>query len=150
MEIIEKQVEKVKEVPADNYGYNYGRRDINGKANAGLTLVSSQLESMSKSSPVIGFMKPLITRALDKNFSKITKALELIADKDGNVDVEGILTEMMENLMTTNPFSFKTSFIGDIEIGGGQIKFNLPLTNKRLVLNMSDLEAFKETLITKN
>lgn len=38
MEIIEKQVEKVKEVPADNYGYNYGRRDINGKANAGLTL----------------------------------------------------------------------------------------------------------------
>lgn len=35
MEIIEKQVEKVKEVPADNYGYNYGRRDINGKANAG-------------------------------------------------------------------------------------------------------------------
>lgn len=112
--------------------------------------ISSQLESMSKSSPVIGFMKPLITRALDKNFSKITKALELIADKDGNVDVEGILTEMMENLMTTNPFSFKTSFIGDIEIGGGQIKFNLPLTNKRLVLNMSDLEAFKETLITKN
>lgn len=76
--------------------------------------------------------------------------MELIADKDGNVDVEGILTEMMENLMTTNPFSFKTSFIGDIEIGGGQIKFNLPLTNKRLVLNMSDLEAFKETLITKN
>lgn len=84
---------------------------------------------MSKSSPVIGFMKPLITRALDKNFSKITKALELIADKDGSVDVEGILTEMMENLMTTNPFSFKTSFIGDIEIGGGQIKFNLPLTS---------------------
>ena len=61
--------------------------------------ISSQLESMSKSSPVIGFMKPLITRALDKNFSKITKALELIADKDGNVDVEGILTEMMENTL---------------------------------------------------
>lgn len=34
MEIIEK--EKIKEVPADGYGYN--RRDINGKANAGLTL----------------------------------------------------------------------------------------------------------------
>lgn len=31
--------EKVKEVPADGYyGYGYGRRDINGKANAGLTL----------------------------------------------------------------------------------------------------------------
>lgn len=37
MEIIEKQVEKVKEVPTDNYGYGY-RGDIRGRANAGLTL----------------------------------------------------------------------------------------------------------------
>ena len=76
--------------------------------------ISTQLDSMSKTSPMIGFIKPLITRALDKNFSKITKALDLIADENGNVDVEGILTEMMENLMTTQPFTFKTSFVGDI------------------------------------
>ena len=52
MEIIEKQVEKVKEVPADNYGYNYGRRDINGKANAGLTLgiIGTALGSWATSS----------------------------------------------------------------------------------------------------
>lgn len=37
MEIVEKQVEKIKEVPTDSYG-NYDRRNINGKANAGLTL----------------------------------------------------------------------------------------------------------------
>lgn len=37
MEIIEKQIEKVKEVPYDN-NYGYGHRDVNGKANAGLTL----------------------------------------------------------------------------------------------------------------
>ena len=36
MEIVEKQVEKVKEVPTEGYGYD--RRNINGKANAGLTL----------------------------------------------------------------------------------------------------------------
>lgn len=112
--------------------------------------ISLQLESMAKTNPMIGFMKPLITRALDKNFSKVSKALGLIADKDGNIDIENILAEMMENLMTTNPFTFKTSFVGNIEIGGGEIKFNLPLTNKRLVLNMTDLETFKEMLITKS
>lgn len=111
--------------------------------------ISLQLESMAKTNPMIGFMKPLITRALDKNFDKVSKALDLIADKDGNIDIENILTEMMENLMTTKPFTFKTSFVGDIEIGGGEIKFNLPLTSKRLVLNMTDLETFKEMLITK-
>lgn len=113
------------------------------------TYVTTQLDTMSKNTPMIGFMKPLITRALDKNFSKVTKALNLIANDEGKIDIENILTEMMENVMNTNPFTFKTSFIGDVEIGGGQIKFNLPLTNKRLVLDMTDLEAFKEMLITK-
>ena len=111
--------------------------------------VATQLDTMSKNTPMIGFMKPLITRALDKNFSKVTKALDLIANDEGKIDIENILTEMIENVINTNPFTFKTSFIGDIEIGGGQIKFNLPLTNKRLVLDMTDLEAFKEMLITK-
>lgn len=111
--------------------------------------VATQLDTMSKNTPMIGFMKPLITRALDKNFSKVTKALDLIANDEGKIDIENILTEMMENVMNANPFTFKTSFIGDVEIGGGQIKFNLPLTNKRLVLDMTDLEAFKEMLITK-
>lgn len=111
--------------------------------------VATQLDTMSKNTPIIGFMKPLITRALDKNFSKVTKALDLIANDEGKIDIENILTEMIENVMNTNPFTFKTSFIGDVEIGDGQIKFNLPLTNKRLVLDMTDLEAFKEMLITK-
>lgn len=114
------------------------------------TYISTQLDSMSKTSPMIGFIKPLITRALDKNFSKITKALDLIADENGNVDVEGILKEMMENLMTTQPFTFKASFVGDIEVGNGNIKLNIPLTDKRLVLNMTDLENFKEMLIAKD
>lgn len=111
--------------------------------------VATQLDTMSKNTPMIGFMKPLITRALDKNFSKVIKALDLIANDEGKIDIENILTEMIENVMNTNPFTFKTSFIGDVEIGGGQIKFNLPLTNKRLVLDITDLEAFKEMLITK-
>lgn len=112
--------------------------------------ISLQLDGMSKSNPMIGFMKPFITRALDKNFDKVTKTLDLISDKEGNIDIENIITEMMENLMNTNPFTFKTSFIGDIEIGGGEIKFNLPFTSKRLVLNITDLETFKEMLITKS
>lgn len=99
---------------------------------------------------MIGFMKPLITRVLDKNFNKVTETLDLIADKDGNIDVENILSEMIDNLINTKPFTFKTSFIGDIEIGGGEIKLNLPLTNKRLVLNTTDLSTFKEMLTTKN
>ena len=100
------------------------------------TYIATQIDTMSKNTPMISFMKPLITRALDKNFNKITKALDLIA-------------EMSEGLLNTNPFLFKTQVIGDIEIGGGQIKFNLPFTSKRLVLNMDDINTFKEMLTNK-
>jgi hypothetical protein len=108
-----------------------------------------QLDNMSMTNPMIGFMKPLVTRALDKNFDKVKKTLDLISDSEGNIDIENILAEMMENIANAQPFTFNTSVIGDIEVGGGHIKLNLPFTNKRLVLNMDDLEAFKEMLITK-
>ena len=111
--------------------------------------VVTQIDTMSKNTPMISFMKPLITRALDKNFNKVTKALDLIADENGNIDIENILSEMSEGLLNTNSFSFKTQVIGDIEIGGGQIKFNLPFTSKRLVLNMDDINTFKEMLTNK-
>lgn len=113
------------------------------------TYITSQLDTMAKSTPMISFMKPIITRVIDKNFSKVTDTLNMIADKEGNIDIENILEEMLQNIMDTNPFIFKTSFIGDIEIGGGQIKLNLPLTDKRLVLDITDLETFKEMLTKK-
>jgi hypothetical protein len=114
------------------------------------TYVISQLDTMSKTTPMVSFMKPFITRALNKNFSKLTGILDMIADNEGNIDVDGILSEMMESIRTTQPFIFKTSFVGDIEIGGGAIKLNIPLTDKRLAFNMSDLENFKGLLTSKD
>ena len=111
--------------------------------------VALQLDTMSKNTPIVGIAKPIITRIVNNNMSKVTKTLNLMADEEGNIDVENILTEMIENIMHSNPFIYNTSFMGDIEIGGGHIKLNLPFTNKRLLLNTEDLETFKEILTTK-
>lgn len=110
----------------------------------------SQIDILSGSAPMVGFMKPLIIRALDKNMSKIHSAIDLIADKDGNIDIENIMAEMLDNISSMKPFSFNTSFMGDIEIGGGQVKLNIPFINKRLVLNQTDLETLRNMLTTKN
>lgn len=111
--------------------------------------INLQLEDIAISSPVVGFTKPLIKRALDKNFNKVEKYLDLISDNEGNVDVENILTEMIQSVMNTKPFILNIPVIGNIEIGNGQIILNIPLTNKRLVLGTSDLETFKEMLVIK-
>lgn len=109
--------------------------------------ITSQLNIMSNNTPIIGFMKPLIIRVIDKNIDKVTNTIKLISDNEGNIDIETILSEMMQNVINTQPFVYKAPFIGDIEIGNGNIKLNLPLTDKRIVLNQQDLQLFKEALI---
>lgn len=64
--------------------------------------VSAQLDSMSRTNPMISFTKPLITRILDKNFGKITKALDLIADENGNVDIVCTILKMAESMLGKN------------------------------------------------
>lgn len=112
------------------------------------TYIGSQVTRMAAESPVVGFMKPLIVRVLDNNLYKVEDGLKMIADKEGNIDVEAILTEMLESVMSSRSFTLNTSFIGDIEIGEGMIKMNMPVVNKRLAFNMSDLQELKE-LLTK-
>ena len=109
--------------------------------------IANQIAQISKDNPIIAFIKPLLDIALDKNFNKINSYLSLISDDYGNIDVENILSEMIENVTHTNTFSINTPVIGNIEIGNSQIKINIPFTDKRLVFNHQDLQILKQSLI---
>ena len=67
-----------------------------------------------------------------------------------NIDIENILSEMTESLMTTQPFTIHTSFIGDIVIGNGTIKVGIPFTERNLVFNSSDLQNLREMLTIRS
>lgn len=108
-----------------------------------------QVTKLSKDSPLMGLAKPIVTRIIDKNFSKVTKLFDLLSDESGNIDIESILSEMTESIINTNPFTVNTQFIGDIEIGGGHIKMQLPILNKSLVFTLDDFKQLKE-LLTQN
>ena len=109
--------------------------------------ITNQIAQISKDNPIIAFIKPLLDRALDKNFNKINSYLSLISDDYGNIDAENILSEMIENITHTNTFSINAPVIGNIEIGNSQIKINIPFTDKRLVFNHQDLQVLKQSLI---
>ena len=112
--------------------------------------ITNQITQICKDNPIIAFMKPLLTRALDKNFNKIDGYLSLISDDEGNIDAENILSEMIESITHTNTFNINAPIIGNIEIGNSQIKVNIPFTDKRLVFNSQDLQILKQTLIGEN
>jgi hypothetical protein len=112
--------------------------------------VDIQITEMAKTSPMMGFMKPLISRAATNAIGKADKALSLLADKDGNIDIENIISEMRDSVLTSQPFTVNLPVLGDVEIGNGLIMANIPMINKRLVLNRDDLNMLKEMLIIKS
>lgn len=111
--------------------------------------IITQVDSMAKTTPLLNIVKPLVSRVIDNNFNKVYSALNLIADSNGEIDIENIINEMMDNLAVTSPFVLHTSFIGDMELGNGLIKINIPFTDKRIVFNRSDIENLK-LLLTSN
>lgn len=110
----------------------------------------SQINTLSEGNPAINLFKPFLNRAIDNNLYKVEPLLDLITDKEGNIDIENIITEMKDNLLTSQPFVVNIPVLGDIEIGNGLIMANVPMINKRLVLNRDDLNMLKEMLIIKS
>ena len=78
-----------------------------------------------------------------------TPTNSILANKNGDIDVKGMLPEMIDNIKNMEPFTIQTEAIGDIVIGKGSIILNIPMTDRRLVINTSDLEELKN-LINSN
>jgi Mg2+/Co2+ transporter CorC len=110
----------------------------------------NQVTNLAKDNPMVSFLKPLLTRAIDNNIPKAKSLLSMLADSEGNIDIESIISEMVESVINTKPFTFSTGFMGDIIIGDGNIKLQVPVINKSLVLNLDDLENLKELLTSKS
>lgn len=111
--------------------------------------IDLRLTTLSQENPLIALLKPLAIRAIDNNLYKVETLLKQISDKDGLVDIEGILTEMSDNILNTKPFKLNTGFLGELEIGAGNIKMDIPIVNKSLVLNQQDLIELKDMLMHK-
>lgn len=106
-----------------------------------------QINSLALTNPLIGFSKPLILRAIDNKIYKANGLLSMVADENGEIDVQALIPEMIQSVMETKPFIFHTEFLGDLEIGGGFIKMNIPMTNNQIVLGKTDLDMLKETFL---
>jgi hypothetical protein len=111
--------------------------------------VDTKLNSFCTTNPMLQLFKPVIKRVINVNFSKIHSKLSILADVNGDIDVKGILPEMIDNIKNMEPYTIQTEAIGDIIIGKGSIILNIPMTDRRLVINTSDLEELKN-LINSN
>lgn len=113
------------------------------------TFISEYADTIAKDNPVMCFIKPVLTRVVNNKLMEYEDAISLIADKEGNIDIEGILSEIITSLTKVNPFTYSIQGF-DISVGNGNIGIDIPIINKHLVFNSDDIEYLKELLTTKN
>ena len=51
----------------------------------------SQINTLSEGNPAINLFKPFLNRAVDNNLYKVEPLLDLITDKEGNIDIENTI-----------------------------------------------------------
>lgn len=114
--------------------------------NKTVEFINSKLSELSTNNPIILIIRPMLARAINNNIGKLDSVLKLIQDENGEVDVEGILNETIDNILVAKVKTFP-DILGGAKIGEGSIKINIPFINKDIVFDTSDIETFKQTLI---
>lgn len=54
---------------------------------------------MSSTNPLVLITRPFIARAVNNNLAKLDSLLKLVQDENGMIDVEGIMSETIDNLL---------------------------------------------------
>ena len=106
--------------------------------------LGKQINSLATNNPLIAFAQPVISRMVNNKLNTMHGFRSMLADESGEIDTKTLVSEMVQNVMTTKPFVYHTDILGDLEIGGGFIKINIPMTNNQLVLGRNDLEELKQ------
>lgn len=108
--------------------------------------VNSKIDEMSIGNSLVMVFRPVIHRATKKVMCKVEKLLDLMADENGMIDIETILTEMANNLVTASTKSYPELFNG-VTVGNGKFAIDIPFIDKQIVFTKEDVEDLKSYLL---
>lgn len=112
--------------------------------------IKAIVDKLGNDIPAVRFFKPVVIRVIDNKVQNLNSILSLLSDSNGEIDVNGLLLELENNIFDMQPFSIPTDFLGEIVLGGGHIKFELPVINKQVALNREDINLLKEMMFVNN
>lgn len=107
--------------------------------------INNKVDEMSINNSVVMFFRPVIHKISKKIICKIEKLLSLLSDDNGMIDIDGILGEMANNLITANSKSYPELLDG-LTIVDGKISIDIPFIDKQLVLTKDDIEELRNYL----
>lgn len=109
--------------------------------------VCIKLDELSAGNSMIALMRPLVSRVIENKMPHVEAFIKQLSDKEGMVDVDGVIDEMLESIMNTNTVKTHTEAFGDMEIGNGKLSFCLPIIDKKIILDKNDLIELKHMVM---
>lgn len=107
-----------------------------------IEFINSKLLILSKDSQLINVLiKPFMTRGINNNINKLDKFLSFVADENDMIDVDGILNDVIDNLVIS-PVKEEHG----LKFGDSSIQMNIPFINKAISFDKEDIEEFKQML----
>lgn len=108
-----------------------------------LKFINGKVKDISSNNALFDIIaKPYITKVVDTNVSKLDKALSLITDENGMVDANGLLNDMIDQLIIS-----KSNTLNGVTIGEGSIKLDIPFLNKTVMFDKVDFEELKTNIL---
>lgn len=103
------------------------------------------VEDIASRDTLVGLVKPLVLTGIENNFNKVTNTLKLIADENGNIDIEKLVDDCITSVFNSRKSSLNIGNIGNVEFGDNVLKLNI--FNKFIKFDSNDFIKFKNYLI---
>lgn len=119
--------------------------------------IDSRIDMIVGGNPLLNLAQPFIKRAVRKQVdgytSQMKKYLDLLADKDGNIEIESIVEEITNRFNTMEPITIPTETMGDVVVGKGKLTVEIPALfggkPRSLTFTADDIADFKSMIIKK-
>lgn len=103
----------------------------------------NKVNEIAADNQLVMIFRPLVYKVGDKMIEKVDGIMGLIADDKGMVDVDKLMTEMIDNLIAVTN-NTKMQLTDGICIGDGEIHVDIPLIEKTIVFTKDDLNELKK------
>lgn len=122
--------------------------------NALESFIDDKINTLIGSNPVMKLFKPTIKRVamnyVHSYDDKLDMFFKAITDKEGNIDINVLLDETLDQLDCMEPTTIENKNLGDLKLGGGKISMivDMPFVNSKqeITLTRSDFEEYKQYL----
>lgn len=121
--------------------------NVNNISKGTKEFIFSSLDNLANNDFKSSLIRPFVKTAIENNFYKVEKFLNTIADKDGNINIEKLIDDIINSVLNGKKGFLDLNPIGELEVGDGGVKIIIPSLNTYYKFNSNDFIELKNKLI---